>query len=118
MSDTIKSKGVRGLYSGSGALIAGNGLKAGVRFMTYDAVKDVFRGSDVSSLIQPLCMQHGICTFADYQGKLSTTGSMLSGLAAGVVEAMVAVTPSETIKCVSIIFRSLEVASANALEPN
>ena len=83
--------------------------------MTYDAVKDVFRGSDVSSLIQPLCVQHGSCTFADYQGKLSTTGSMLSGLAAGVVEAMVAVTPSETIKFVSIIFTSLEVPKFQVL---
>jgi solute carrier family 25 citrate transporter 1 len=48
LSNTVKTKGVAGLYSGSGALIAGNGLKAGVRFMTYDSVKDLFRGSDVS----------------------------------------------------------------------
>jgi solute carrier family 25 citrate transporter 1 len=37
--ETVKQHGVRGLYSGAGALIAGNGLKAGVRFMTYDGIK-------------------------------------------------------------------------------
>lgn len=93
LTTTVKSKGISGLYSGSGALIAGNGLKAGVRFLTYDTVKDVFRGSD---------------------GKLSTTGSMLSGLAAGVVEAMVAVTPSETIKTKLI----QDAASARPLYTN
>ena len=39
LADTIRVRGVFGLYSGSGALIAGTGLKAGVRFMTYDTIK-------------------------------------------------------------------------------
>ena len=47
LTDTIKHKGVRGLYSGAGALIIGNGLKAGVRFMTYDSIKEVLRDQDV-----------------------------------------------------------------------
>ena len=49
LQNTIKTQGVRGLYSGSGALIAGNGLKAGVRFMTYDSIKELLRGDDVSA---------------------------------------------------------------------
>ncbi|WVR04909.1 hypothetical protein IAU60_001921 [Kwoniella sp. DSM 27419] len=74
---TIRTSGVQGLYSGAGALIVGNGLKAGVRFMTYDSIKEVLRPAD---------------------GKLTPGRTMLAGLAAGVVEAAVAVTPSETIK--------------------
>ncbi|KAL7420952.1 hypothetical protein Q5752_004906 [Cryptotrichosporon argae] len=77
LTDTIKKQGVRGLYSGSGALIVGNGLKAGVRFMTYDSIKELLRGHD---------------------GKLTPARTVVAGLAAGVVEAVVAVTPSETIK--------------------
>ena len=60
LTNTIKSKGVKGLYSGSGALIAGNGLKAGVRFMTYDSVKDVFRGADVSDYFAHMACRYGM----------------------------------------------------------
>lgn len=77
ITDTIRTKGIRGMYSGAGALITGNALKAGVRFMTYDSLKEVFR---------------------DENGKLTPGRTLLAGLAAGVVEAAVAVTPSETIK--------------------
>jgi solute carrier family 25 citrate transporter 1 len=49
LKETVQAHGVRGLYSGSGALITGNALKAGTRFMTYDTVKDWFRGADVSA---------------------------------------------------------------------
>ena len=37
--DTLKTKGVAGLYSGCTALVVGNSLKAGVRFVTYDYFK-------------------------------------------------------------------------------
>ena len=47
LTHTFKSQGVQGIYAGSGALIAGNGLKAGVRFMTYDSIKEVLRDSEV-----------------------------------------------------------------------
>lgn len=39
ITQTIHQKGIQGLYSGANALIAGNALKAGVRFMTYDSIK-------------------------------------------------------------------------------
>ncbi|ORX37072.1 mitochondrial tricarboxylate transporter [Kockovaella imperatae] len=77
LTDTIKTRGISGLYSGSGAMIAGNGLKAGVRFLTYDSIKELLRDSN---------------------GKMTPGRTVLAGLAAGVVEATIAVTPSETIK--------------------
>jgi len=77
LRSVFREKGVRGFYSGSGALITGNAIKAGVRFLTYDTIKEKLRDKD---------------------GKLSRVRTMLAGLAAGTVEATIAVTPSETIK--------------------
>jgi solute carrier family 25 citrate transporter 1 len=45
-------------------------------------------------------MHAAITSKADGQGKLSAPRSMLAGLGAGMMEAIIAVTPSETIKCV------------------
>lgn len=89
VSNTIKSGGVTALYSGCGALVVGNGLKAGVRFMTYDSIKELLRDPEVSNRTRQSSL---------WQGKLSPGRTMLAGLGAGVVEATVAVTPSETIK--------------------
>lgn len=47
--DTLRERGVRGLYSGAGALIVGNSLKAGTRFLTYDTVKGFFADTNVST---------------------------------------------------------------------
>ncbi|KAG9013715.1 hypothetical protein FRB94_001277 [Tulasnella sp. JGI-2019a] len=74
---TIQTQGIRGLYSGCGALVTGNALKAGVRFVSYDQYKQIL---------------------ADEKGKLSAPMSLLAGLGAGMTEAIFAVTPSETIK--------------------
>ncbi|KAM0755058.1 citrate transporter [Meredithblackwellia eburnea MCA 4105] len=74
---TIQKDGFKGLYSGCGALVAGNALKAGVRFLSYDTIK---------------------ARLVDSEGKLSPGRSLLAGLGAGVTEAIFAVTPSETIK--------------------
>lgn len=75
--ETIKTKGVAGLYSGCMALVIGNAMKAGVRFVSYDHFKGML---------------------ADSQGKISAPRSLLAGLGAGMMEAIFAVTPSETIK--------------------
>ncbi|KZS95447.1 mitochondrial tricarboxylate transporter [Sistotremastrum niveocremeum HHB9708] len=75
--NTLKEKGVIGLYSGCGALVVGNSVKAGVRFLSYDQFKNAL---------------------ADKQGKVSAPRSLLAGLGAGIVESIIAVTPSETIK--------------------
>ncbi|GAA5875783.1 hypothetical protein JCM3774_006456 [Rhodotorula dairenensis] len=74
---TYARHGVPGFYSGVGALVAGNSLKAGVRFLSYDSFKQML---------------------VDKDGKLSGPRSLLAGLGAGMMEALFAVTPSETIK--------------------
>ncbi|KDE04169.1 hypothetical protein MVLG_05393 [Microbotryum lychnidis-dioicae p1A1 Lamole] len=75
--NTYARHGIRGFYSGVGALVAGNSLKAGVRFFSYDKFKKML---------------------VDREGKLSGPRSLLAGLGAGMCEAVFAVTPSETIK--------------------
>jgi len=74
---TLQTKGFTGLYSGCTALIVGNSVKAGVRFVSYDHFKQ---------------------KLADSEGKVSAPRSLLAGLGAGMMEAIFAVTPSETIK--------------------
>jgi solute carrier family 25 citrate transporter 1 len=75
--NTLKEKGVTGLYSGCSALVIGNAIKAGVRFLSYDHFKNLL---------------------ADKDGRVSAPRSLVAGLGAGVMEAIFAVTPSETIK--------------------
>ncbi|KAJ8457386.1 hypothetical protein ONZ45_g18335 [Pleurotus djamor] len=75
--NTLKDKGVTGLYSGCTALVVGNAMKAGVRFVSYDYFKS---------------------KLADAQGKVSAPRSLVAGLGAGMMEAIFAVTPSETVK--------------------
>ncbi|KAJ3811575.1 mitochondrial tricarboxylate transporter [Lentinula aff. lateritia] len=75
--ETLKTKGVAGLYSGCTALVLGNAVKAGVRFVSYDHFKSML---------------------ADAEGKVSAPRSLVAGLGAGMTEAIFAVTPSETIK--------------------
>lgn len=74
---TVAKHGITGLYSGCGALVAGNALKAGVRFLSYDHFMDMLKNEE---------------------GKLTAPRSLLAGLGAGMMEAIFAVTPSETIK--------------------
>ncbi|KAJ3727629.1 mitochondrial carrier domain-containing protein [Lentinula raphanica] len=75
--ETLRTKGVTGLYSGCNALVLGNAVKAGVRFLSYDHFKSLL---------------------ADAEGKVSAPRSLVAGLGAGMMEAIFAVTPSETIK--------------------
>ncbi|KXN90408.1 hypothetical protein AN958_04277 [Leucoagaricus sp. SymC.cos] len=77
IKDTVRKHGITGLYSGCSALVIGNALKAGVRFVSYDHFKQ---------------------RLADSEGKVSAPRSLLAGLGAGMMEAIFAVTPSETIK--------------------
>lgn len=65
MRETLANKGFTGLYSGCGALVAGNAVKAGVRFFSYDKFK--------SYLVND-------------QGKLTGPRSLVAGLGAGVME--------------------------------
>ncbi|OXC57933.1 solute carrier family 25 (mitochondrial citrate transporter), member 1, partial [Cryptococcus neoformans MW-RSA852] len=77
LKSTIQQRGVHGLYAGCTAVVIGNAVKAGVRFTTYDQFKSLLK---------------------DDEGKLTAPRSMLAGLGAGMSEAIIAVTPSETIK--------------------
>ncbi|PLW23219.1 hypothetical protein PCASD_09215, partial [Puccinia coronata f. sp. avenae] len=77
LKTTLAKDGLGGLYSGCSALVIGNGLKAGVRFFSYEKFKKAL---------------------VDQDGKLTGPRSLLAGLGAGMCEAVLAVTPSETIK--------------------
>ncbi|WVR06494.1 hypothetical protein IAU60_003525 [Kwoniella sp. DSM 27419] len=77
LRQNIQQRGVTGLYAGCTAVVIGNAGKAAVRFTTYDQFKSLL---------------------ADEDGKLTAPRSMLAGLGAGMSEAVIAVTPSETIK--------------------
>jgi len=44
---TLKTKGIPGLYSGCSALVVGNSIKAGVRFVSYDRYKGMLADSEV-----------------------------------------------------------------------
>ena len=91
---TYAQRGIKGFYSGCTAVVIGNAAKAGVRFTTYDQFKSLLKDKDVSR-----AWFEKTGNGADGQGKLSAPRSMLAGLGAGMMEAIIAVTPSETIKC-------------------
>lgn len=48
LRSTIREKGVAGLYSGCSALVIGNSVKAGVRFVSYDHFKNMLADGQVS----------------------------------------------------------------------
>jgi len=48
VKDTLKKHGVTGLYSGCSALVIGNAVKAGVRFVSYDHFKHQLADSEAS----------------------------------------------------------------------
>jgi solute carrier family 25 citrate transporter 1 len=74
---TVRQKGISGLYSGLTSLIVGTTFKSAVRFGSYERYAQMLRGED---------------------GKLTTARTMLAGLMTGTTEAVLAVTPTETIK--------------------
>ncbi|KAI9030672.1 mitochondrial carrier domain-containing protein [Phycomyces nitens] len=74
---TYQTKGFGAIYTGVSALAIGNAAKAGVRFLTYDQIANQLK---------------------DENGKLTGIRSLLAGLGAGMTEAVLVVTPSETIK--------------------
>lgn len=57
LRETLKTKGVIGLYSGCTALVVGNATKAGVRFVAYDHFKHILADSEVvfTKMIYPVC---------------------------------------------------------------
>ncbi|XP_077995801.1 tricarboxylate transport protein B, mitochondrial-like [Glandiceps talaboti] len=75
---TAKNYGFFGFYRGLSVLIYGSVPKAAVRFGANEFLKNKWRQG--------------------HDGKISKVGSMMCGLGAGVSEAILAVTPMETIK--------------------
>ncbi|KAI5806351.1 putative mitochondrial tricarboxylate transporter [Geopyxis carbonaria] len=72
-------------YAGCTTAIIGNSVKAGVRFLAFDAFKNLL---------------------ADENGNISGPKTVLAGLGAGVTESLIAVTPFESIKT-QILVRGL-----------
>lgn len=117
IKETLKRSGVTGLYSGCTALILGNSVKAGVRFVSYDHFKHMLADPQVSLMIVLLKQWLEYSFVCGNEGKVSAPRSLLgvyqvlvqrastlmlllvAGLGAGMMEAIFAVTPSETIKC-------------------
>ncbi|KAF2147881.1 mitochondrial tricarboxylate transporter-like protein [Myriangium duriaei CBS 260.36] len=73
-------------YAGCTTLIIGNSIKAGVRFVAFDAYKDLLKGPD---------------------GTLSGPSTVLAGFGAGATESLLAVTPFESVKTQLIDDRKL-----------
>jgi solute carrier family 25 (mitochondrial citrate transporter), member 1 len=76
-----RTQGYASLYTGCGAFLLGNTVKASVRFLGFDSIKNML---------------------ADENGKLTRTRGAIAGLGAGVLESVIAVTPFETIKTAMI----------------
>ncbi|KAJ2786030.1 hypothetical protein GGI15_001738 [Coemansia interrupta] len=74
---TIKTDGLLGLYRGLTPMLLGNALKAGVRFLTYDTIKQRLR---------------------DHQGNLTMPRMLCAGMLAGTIEGLTVVAPTEAIK--------------------
>lgn len=77
VTKTVKHHGFFGLYRGLSVLLYGSIPKSAVRFGAFESVKK---------------------QLADSNGVLSVQNRLLAGLCAGACEAVLAVTPMETIK--------------------
>mmetsp|Transcript_7722 Transcript_7722/g.8190 ORF Transcript_7722/g.8190 Transcript_7722/m.8190 type:complete len:293 (+) Transcript_7722:87-965(+) len=78
---TVKNKGFFALYDGLGVTLLFSIPKAGIRFGANAWCKDMLRGSN---------------------NKLTMTQDFLAGVGAGIIEAIFAVTPMESIKTITI----------------
>ncbi|KAH7420226.1 putative Tricarboxylate transport protein [Cadophora sp. MPI-SDFR-AT-0126] len=80
---TYSTVGLRGFYSGCGALASSNFLKSGIRFFSFETSRDfydkIFR------------TKHGA-------GQRNPLVNVLSGFTAGVAESLMVVTPGEALK--------------------
>ena len=74
---TVSNHGPLALYNGSGIALLMNPIKTGIRFGMNSYLKELL---------------------VDENGKLSPLRNFMAGLGAGVTEALIAVTPMETIK--------------------
>lgn len=78
IKNVVAKEGVRSLYKGCSTLILGTIAKDGIRFISFDAIKDAFK--------DPVT------------GTLSPINNLAAGVCSGVVSSTLAVTPTERIK--------------------
>lgn len=78
VAEVLRNEGARALYKGCSSLIVGSIAKDGVRFLSFDMIKNAFKDPET--------------------GALSPVRNMLAGMSAGVVASIFAVTPTERIK--------------------
>jgi solute carrier family 25 citrate transporter 1 len=77
--ETLASSGVKGLYSGCGALAVSNMAKSGIRFLSFETAR-----SNLPTMFPSL--------------KSSPLLNAYSGLCAGIAESVLVVTPGEAVK--------------------
>ncbi|RKP06499.1 mitochondrial carrier domain-containing protein [Thamnocephalis sphaerospora] len=77
LTSMVRQHGVFSIYRGLSAMIIGTASKAAIRFVSFERFKSLL---------------------VDEQGRLSGPRAMLAGMGAGICEAVLVVTPSETIK--------------------
>ncbi|KAI4611300.1 uncharacterized protein J4E87_010585 [Alternaria ethzedia] len=77
VAHVARTHGVGAIYTGCSTLIVGTAFKAGVRFLSFDSIRN---------------------RLADEHGVLSPARGVLAGMLAGSVESIVAVTPTERVK--------------------
>jgi solute carrier family 25 (mitochondrial citrate transporter), member 1 len=79
LTTAIRNHGLGAVYTGAGAFCISNSLKSGVRFLTFDTVRDRLPKNPST-------------------GKPTAISTMLAGVAAGMAESLTVVTPGENIK--------------------
>ncbi|KAH6680027.1 mitochondrial carrier domain-containing protein [Plectosphaerella plurivora] len=77
IAQVARQDGIRSIYTGCSTLILGTTFKAGVRFLSYDTIRNMLM---------------------DDAGRLSPARGMLAGMIAGAFESIIAVTPTERLK--------------------
>ena len=77
ITNIARTNGVGAIYTGCSTLILGTAFKAGIRFLSFDSIRN---------------------RLADERGVLSPSRGILAGMLAGAVESVAAVTPTERIK--------------------
>lgn len=95
LTTAIRSHGLGAIYTGAGAFCISNTLKSGVRFLTFDTVRDKLPKTPNTE-------------------KPAAASTILAGMAAGIAESVTVLTPGENIKTRMIQerARSHEVSAA------
>lgn len=78
VAQVFQNEGARALYKGCSSLVIGSVAKDGVRFLSFDIIKNAF--ADLET------------------GALTPSRNMLAGMSSGIVASIFAVTPTERIK--------------------